>query len=185
MPPKKTITSSLDDILKPKLVADQIGTDLFKIEVKWKGQRIIQDLSGDLEVELSPEALNKALSEQTGRFAWWAMLEVRAKKALNTLERDLKVKRAELTSSAKASDPKLTVEAIKAQVELNPEIEKMEREMIEFQTDLDAAAVGRESLRQRKDSLMTISANMRSEMENGLSVKERAKQFFREKNDGR
>jgi hypothetical protein len=157
-----------------------IGKELLRIPVTWDKSRIIQDLAPDVEIELSPAALNKALADQPGRYAWWGMLEVKARKVVSILEQQIKVKRAELYTAIKAANEKATVDQVKAAVEVHPELLKLLDDLIGAQEDQEAVRVGREAMHHRKDALVTISANMRAEMESGISgAKERLEDFLK------
>jgi hypothetical protein len=161
-----------------------IGPELLKVAIAWEGQVIEQDLNSDVTFENDPDGLNKALTEQTSRFAWWAMLQTRAKKRVATLERDIKVKRATVMIEGKLRAASATVDILKAMVEVDPEVERLERALIEAESDLQAVTVGRDSMKERKDSLLAVASNMREEMDHGLRVltpqaRERLEKFYR------
>lgn len=163
-----------------------IGQELLKVSITWEGQQIEQDLNSDVTFENDPDGLNKALTEQTSRFAWWAMLQTKAKKRVAILERDLKVKRATVMIEAKIKTPSLTEKVLMAVVEADPEVERLELELIEAESDLQATTVGRDSMKERKDSLLAVASNMREEMDHGLRVlttkaKDRMETFYRKR----
>lgn len=142
---------------------------LMRIPVTWDKQRIVQDLTPDIEIELSPDALNKALADQAGRYAWWGMLTVKAKKNVSLLDQRLKTRKAELFTSVKAADPKLTVDGVKSAVDTHPDILALQTTIIDAEEDLGAVQVAQEAMRHRRDALVTISSNMRAEMEGRLN----------------
>lgn len=161
-----------------------IGTELLKVSITWEGQQIEQDLNSDVTFENDPDGLNKALTEQTSRFAWWAMLQTKAKKRVAILERDLKVKRATVLINAKIQTPSMTEKVLMAVVEADPEVEKLERQLIEAESEVQSTTVGRDAMKERKDSLLAVASNMREEMDHGLRVlttqaKERMERFYR------
>jgi len=161
-----------------------IGQELLRVSITWEGQQIEQDLNSDVTFENDPDGLNKALTEQTSRFAWWAMLQTRAKKRVAILERDLEVQRARVLIESKIKAEKATVDVLKAMVEMDPEVERLERELIEAESDLQATTVGRDSMKERKDTLLAVASNMREEMDHGLRVltpqaKDRMEKFYR------
>jgi len=163
--------------------------DLLRVAVTWEGQQIDQDLSGDVTFENNPEGLSRALAEQAGRFAWWAMLQVKARHRLATLERDLKVRRATVLIESKLKASAATVDVLKALVEVDPEVERLERAVIEADAELQATAVGRDSLKERRESLTTTAALMRQEMEQGLTfrtkeARQRASDYYRNRKAG-
>ncbi len=156
--------------LRAKGLKNSIGPELLRVSVSWEGQQIEQDLNSDVAYDNNPEDLSRAITEQTSRFAWWAMLQVRAKYRLAGLERDLKVKRAEVLIQSKIKAASATVDILKAMVDVDPEVEVLERAVIEAEHEVQATQVGREALKDRKDALSMNSAMMRQEMEQGLRV---------------
>jgi hypothetical protein len=170
--------------MRPAPEEKPIGTELLKVSITWEGQQIEQDLNSDVTFENDPDGLNKALTEQTSRFAWWAMLQTKAKKRVAILERDLKVKRATVMIEAKIKTPALTEKVLLAVVEADPGVEKLERELIEAESEVQATSVGRDAMKERKDSLLAVASNMREEMDHGLRVlttqaKDRMEKFYK------
>lgn len=154
--------------------------------VSWEGQQIEQDLNSDVTFENDPEGLNRALGDQTARVAWWGMLCVRARLRLAQVERDLKVKRAEVLIQSKLKAGAATVDILKAMVDVDPDVEGLERAVIAADSEVQSILVGRDALRDRKDVLMTVASNMRQEMEHGLRVltpeaRQRAQDFYRKR----
>jgi hypothetical protein len=172
MKPKKVQVDGLrgDQVLPNDPVVLRIGPELLRVAVLWEGQQIEQDLNADVTFENDPEGLNRALGDQVSRSAWWGMLHSRAKHASAVAERDLKVKRAEVLIQSKLKAGAATVDILKAMVDVDPEVEALERRLIEAEAEVQATATGRDALRERKDVLMTVASNMRQEMEQGLRV---------------
>jgi hypothetical protein len=175
-------------LLTPATAPGTIGQELFKIAVTWDKQRIIQDLAPDVELELSPAALNKALAEQAGRFAWWGLLAVRARRITSGLEQQLKTRKSELYTEIRAGDVKLTVDGVKSAVDAHADVLALQQQVLQAQEDQEALAVGQEAMRHRKDALITISSNMRAELDAGIvgkspleDAKEKAAKVFGKK----
>jgi len=171
--------------LTPATAPGTIGQELFKIAVTWDKQRIIQDLAPDVELELSPAALNKALAEQAGRYAWWGLLAVRARRVTSGLEQKMKARRAELFTEIKATDVKLTVDGVKSAVDAHPDVLALQQEILQAQEDQELLTVGQEAMRHRKDALISLSSNMRAEFDAGIvgksplaDAKEKAAKVF-------
>ncbi len=166
MKPKKVRVDQQD--AAPGKPYPVIGPELLRVSVSWEGQQIEQDLNADVTYENDPEGLNRALGDQVGRSAWWGMLHSRAKHAAAVVERDLKVQRAKVLIESKLKATSATVDILKAMVDVDPEVEALERRLIEAEAEVQATATARDALRERKDVLMTVASNMRQEMEQGL-----------------
>ncbi len=146
---------------------------LLQFRVKLGGRDYEQDLNHDAQAPIDLQGLNNALSEHPGKFAWWAMLEALARAQYEELETQLKRLDAELYnehgSPTSALAQKIgkapTVDAIKSAVTLDARRHALEAKVAKAKLDLDQVTVGRQTMLQRRDSLLAIGSNMRAEME--------------------
>lgn len=158
------------------------GDPLLKISVSIGGKLYEEDLNPSVDINLDIVSLNTMLSENPGRFAWWAMLEALARyeqdmlqNQLESLEADLFIRyQSELSTvddRGKASRP--TIENIRSHVVVDLDRATIVDKLSEAKKNLGQITVGRQSIQHCKDSLITIASNMRAEMENQVSVYKR------------
>jgi hypothetical protein len=160
------------------------------------GKRVYsEDLSSQLHFDSDPGGLNKALVEQSSRFAHWAALECIAKETLEKEKNGLALLEAELFRKieeilTEKEEKKPTLDRIRSEMIRRPE-HKEQKELVQnAQAMLDRIVVGRQALYMRKDCLIEVARNLRAEMEGPLSVtsrqagkvenaKSRAKKLYR------
>lgn len=131
-----------------------------------------EDLESQLKIDTDLEGLNRGLAENPGRFAWWGMMEVKArarqaelKSQMDLLEADLFVQYQTANESPTRQGPKLTVDGLKSQVKMDATYRALAAEYARVNQDVDALNVGRRAMEHRRDSLLAIASNMRAEMD--------------------
>lgn len=148
----------------------------------------LEYLTKQTEVMVDLPTLNRDLALHPGRYAMWAWTEVdvrhrvkELKRGMAEIDRQLRETDARLyavcTAQLKAAgDVKPTVEAIKSAVAVHPEHKRVEDRRTDMQAQIDRAEhmaeqlkVGRDTMRDQKDSLMEIARNLRQEMDAGHS----------------
>lgn len=148
----------------------------------------VWDYTEDLESQTAiaqhndVDALNRGLAESAGRYATWAMLEAEARSEVATAERDLRTFRAKQTEillrekvsrSKRQSDVTAlyTTAAITARILASQEYKRLTDRLLAAKLTLHRTTVGRKAIRQHKDALLAIGANLRGEMDNRLRTR--------------
>lgn len=153
-----------------------------RITVQLGGHTYTEDLEAQAGLSLDPESLNRALAEQPGRFAWWATLEVLARTQRDEYENQLEVLEAalfgkyqeQLNEIAKSDGKKTpTLDAIKAQVTLDIEHQTLKTKLIASERDYGLTQAGRKTMEQKRESMITLAANLRAEMEGQFELRKR------------
>jgi len=165
-----------------------------RVTVQIGERRYDEDLAAQALVTPNVEAVNDGLAKNTARFSEWAMLEALARAEhdeivsnIGAVDSDIKVMEATvylevldapLLPGAKAP----SVDAIKARVTTDPRrlalvARRRELELadLEAKGNLEKITVGRKTLEEKKDCLVALASNWRSEMATTLQVS--AKQF--------
>ena len=147
------------------------------------GERMYKgDVDSELAFTTDPEGLNKALAENPGKFAWWAMLEVHAKAQLEELDSRRNLMKAELygryenllTTDVGGKEKRPTVAAIEAAVQEDESYQKLVARVQAARKDYDVLTVMRQAIVQRKDVLLAIASNYRAELDAHLHDQLRA-----------
>lgn len=162
--------------------------DLLRVTVQLGNRKYEQDLGLDAQAPVDLQGLNDALAAHPGKFAWWGMLEVLARAQYEELESTLKRLEAELFTAysarlAAAPPPAekegkrprqgATLDAIKARVAVDRERVALAERVARAKLDYEQLMVGRQTMLQRRDTLLAIASNMRAEMDANLSVRAR------------
>ena len=151
--------------------------EILHIHVELGGRVYDGDLDAEARVDTDPVGLNKALAEQSGRFAWWATLEVLAKTLAEQLERQLATRHAELYSyleatltstDGKGKRSRPTVEKIKSAVLADKVYQNLQERVAQANEQVGLLQVARQTMSMRRDMLMTVASNMRAEREAGI-----------------
>jgi len=156
-----------------------------KVTVEIDGNRFTEDLGLQVTLQSDIDGLNIALSEQPGRFAWWAMLEVKSRSIHDDLEAQSKLLEAELftkyqtslmggvvKSTGELKAP--TLDSIRSAIAMDERMQAVQARLRKAKLDCDQLRVGRQTMEQRRDALLAIASNCRAEMEYRLVVGKRA-----------
>jgi hypothetical protein len=162
---------------------------LMRVTVQVGARRFDEDLAAQAMITPNIEAVNDALAKNPSRFAEWAMLEALARAEYdeivsNIAAVDSDTKEVEamiyleiLDQPSVAGVKAPTVDGIKAMVAVDPRRIELSRRRRDLETvrlaakgNLEKLAVGRKTLEEKKDSLIAIASNWRSEMATRLQV---------------
>src|SRR3990167_2405534 len=119
--------------------------DNLRVRVELNGKIYEEDLGAQTAINSDLAGLNTALSEQPGRFAWWATLEALAR-----------AKHEDLVAQLESLDAALFGEYQTALLVGGSKTPKLDAELVQ---------AGRRTMEHRKDALITIASNTRSEMD--------------------
>jgi hypothetical protein len=159
-----------------------------KIRVEIDGQVFEEDLVPQVFVQPDIDGLNEALAENPKRFAWWATLENIASEEHALLENQLRKLETDKKEALQRVEGRLfaefhmkggKVDEIKGRVTIHPDRTQVWDDWAAREADLrdkvtraafkhDQMRTGRKSTQERKDSLLEIARNIRSEMEQRL-----------------
>lgn len=157
---------------------------LMRVTVQVGARRFDEDLEQQAMITPNVEALNDGLAKNPARFAEWAMLEALARAEVDglvsniaTLDSDLKELEAAVYLEVIRREEKLTVDAVKATVTTDPRRlslivrrKELETARLAAKDVLEKVMVGRKTMEQKKDSLLALASNWRSEMATKLQV---------------
>lgn len=157
-----------------------------KLNMK-KGLQISVRIDGrirkiDLEAELAinEPLITKQMMQQPSQYAFFGVLKVLALKRANKAKVDLKKLYGELDQQHRKHREdrglKTTENIIEADILRDPEYISAQDDLIEAQHAYDIMSIVVESFSQRKDMLISVASNLRTEMDRDLSVlKKKAK----------
>ena len=135
-----------------------------------KLRRISVDLKK--EAKITKAKLNTELVEQPGRYAWIATLCEMAR--IQRDEGDALLKRTaaemdmEFRTNGLGKEIKVTETAIGHAILISKEYQEAQQEAFVARRDYGLLQAARDTMSQRKDVLMSLSANLRSELEQQL-----------------
>lgn len=139
------------------------------------------DLNVDLDVNKTE--INEELSGQPASFAWYATLHELAKSKVQTLKYQLELLESQLDQDfrknwdAKVGNIKMTEASLQAVIKATPDYQELMETYLEAQKNQGILGVAKQAFEQRKDMLISISANMRGESDTELKVnKEKIKE---------
>lgn len=149
--------------------------DNLRIRIDLNGRVYEEDLGTLAAIAPNPESLNTALSEQPGRFAWWATLEALARNKHEELVAQLEsldaVLFGEHQTALRVGAPKEpTLDAIRTRVTLDPRRVTLDAAVRSAKLDADLVQAGRRTMEHQKDAVIAMSSNMRAEMDFRLYV---------------
>ena len=130
------------------------------------------DLENDLDINTAE--INKEMVEQPAQFAWYGVLWKLAGKKASQLKKTITKFKAELElkirEQANESKIKVTESAVEAMVESNETLEKYNDDYIQAKLEEGLLEIGKDAFIQRKDMLVSISSNMRQEIDDDIKV---------------
>lgn len=150
---------------------------ILHIRVELGGRVHEGDLEAQARVDTNIDGLNQALAEQPGRFAWWATLEVLGRVQAEELEGQRAALHAELYSFFEASlaatdtegkRAKPTIEKIKSEILKHPDYKELLARQAKANEAHGLLTVARQTMQMRKDSLLAVCSNMRSERDSHM-----------------
>jgi len=136
-----------------------------KVSVKIGGREYTFDVAKELAIDIND--LNKELSEQPGKYAFWSALSTALEDEYARLKLIVQSKKAEKYKQIKQKlldeNKKVTEAQLENELASDPEILQLEQLIIEKERDRNIVRAVRDAFVQRKDSLVTIALNMRVE----------------------
>ena len=160
--------------------------DLLNLLVRVEGRDIPINLGQELEISLD---LNTEMERQPGRFAFIAAMyevaRVHGKILQLRLDRlghalDLQARADWPRDDMGKESPKLTEAGVKAKVELDETYSKLRDELLDAEKVEYLLRVGRDAMNHKREMLISIGANMRSEFAQEVRIlKEKAKDQLR------
>jgi len=136
-----------------------------KVSVKIGGRDYAFDITKELAIDIND--LNKELSEQPGKYAFWSALSTALEDEYARLKLVVQSKKAERYKQIKQKlldeNKKVTEAQLENELASDPEILQLEQLIIEKERDRNIVRAIRDAFVQRKDSLVTIALNMRVE----------------------
>ena len=156
--------------------------DLMNISVVVNGKVFKANLIDELKID--KDDLNTCFVEQPGKYAWWAVLAQMslsktdlAKAEVERLEGDLD---RDMRDIILTGGEKPTEDMVKRRIKNHPDYVQANKYYLDCKRVSDILDIARRSFDHRKESLISIGANQRSEGENAeikiLKMKERAKE---------
>lgn len=142
------------------------------VRVELGGRVYEDDLEAWVRADTDPTGLNRALAEQPGRFAWWAVLEAKAQGQAEQAENHRATKHAELYGHYEAAlvrhedgerRTKPTVEAVKAAIQKHPDYQRALAALAAANEQAGVLLAARQAMQERRECLIELARNMREE----------------------
>lgn len=144
------------------------------LQVKIKEGQQPQKLDLNVDLDINRENINAEMTNQPSMFAWYAVLHELAKAKSVEMKRKEKAFRAELDkkirSKAKEDEVKLTETAIDSIITTSPDFINIQKLCNNADLEAGLLNVARQAFEQRKDMLISISSNMRNEVDTDIKV---------------
>jgi len=124
------------------------------------------------ELSVDIENINKELTEQPGKYAYWSAMYHLAKEELALKESDLKIaiaqKDGELRESWERLFPniKKTEDAIAKKIDTDAAIIEKTKQVIEARKKVGYMETMKSAFEERKDTLVSLTSNLRSQRDN-------------------
>jgi len=130
------------------------------------------DLDTDLDIKKTE--INDEMIKQPGQFAWYATLNELAKNKVQTLKSELELLEATLDQKTRRdwddSQGKMTETSVSAKIKMSPEYKELISRYLEAQKSQGILSVARSAFEQRKDMLISLASNLRSELDSDLKI---------------
>lgn len=150
-----------------------MGENKEELQITVKLGDKIHELNLNADLEIDKTIMNKELAKQPALFAWYATLYEIAKDKTAHLKHKIETFEAslELEIRQMASPPvKLTVDSIKAIIRDDKVHRRMAEELLHAKKSEGMLQVAKASFDQRKDMLISLSSNMRAEMDDDIKI---------------
>ena len=151
--------------------------DFLQVTVKLDTGRKYQ---GDMreELEIDPSQINQELQEQPAKFAWWATIHSLSQARVDDLKRRMDLREAELSKefreAAIEDGTKLTEKSIEHAITRDLEYQEMAQALVNAKRDAGIFQVARDAFKQRADAMVTLSTNLRHQLDVDLAQKTEA-----------
>jgi hypothetical protein len=142
-------------------------TGLLKIAVKLDKDYDF-DLGKDLDIKTTQ--INEMLIGQPSMFAWYGVLAALAKSKANKKYSQLKQLQASKYLYYRDQLGKATEATVDAAIKSDEAYIKLESEYQQSEYEAQVLLIAREAFEQRKDMLISLSSNMRAEMDDDLAI---------------
>ena len=133
-----------------------------KVEVIVKGER--HEFSSQEELGIDRDDLDIELARQAAHFAWFGILQERARNERIRLEQDIENTEYRLFLEAGGGTEKITVDAKKAKARTDPRYLDLREKYREAEHDERLLGVIVQALTQRKDVLIALARSRHLEM---------------------
>jgi len=147
---------------------------LKKLSIKLDDQVWERDAEEELKIDVNN--IDQEFQDQPGKFAWWATLESLAEYNYLQKKRIRKEKEAEqymkLRKLYETSGKRVTEKQLEAQIALDPEVKACVLQEIEAQKQFSILSAITQAFRQRKDMLVSLGSNLRTEMKDVKLLKD-------------
>jgi len=128
----------------------------------------------ELDLEIDKTKLNDELAGQPSMYAWYATLCEMSRNKVLYLKNALEIMEAELDQQIRrdwdSDEGKMTEAGVAAKIKLNKKHQALVDSYLDAQLSQGKLMVAKVSFEQRKDMLISISANMRGETDLELKV---------------
>jgi len=151
---------------KTKATAVLVGGEWKWEEDTTEADRYEAEFQADLEIH--PEALSEDFAQQPAKFAYWSALAERAEAKVRMLDFRLTVLEAEtdaaIRKAATLRGEKTTEAGIKEEIRRNPKVQEVKNDLLTATLNAGVLKVARDAFYHRKDMLIQLGAQMRTEL---------------------
>lgn len=170
---------------------NEMNMEILKIDVKINDTNVSLDLSQDMLIDVSD--INKSYLDQPSKYAYWATLAALARSKANKMKQQLDKEQdylkttltgtldAKVRNQLELDGEKITESKVTNAIYTNPEyiayktrIDEMTKAYLDADEQARLLEVGRATLDQRKEMLISLGAQLRSDFDGNsdLSVKD-------------
>ena len=177
-------------------------TEFLCLTVEMSGKTYAQDLNEDLRI--NADDINESYIDQTSKFAWWAVLAAQARakadriksaiekqdeyiRKILTGELDAEVRKNLELDGEKVTEGKVTNGIYKNEryIEEMNKLHNLRDEYVEANEDACILEAAKDALNQRKEMLISLGAQMRTDMSNTeLTMKKKVADIISSKRSG-
>ena len=171
----------------------EINMEVLKIDVKINNQEINLDLSQDMIIDVNN--INQSYIDQPSKYAYWATLSALARSKANKLKQKLDKEQdylkttltgtldAKVRNQLELDGEKITESKVTNAIYTNPEyiaykgkIDDLNVQYLEADEQARLLEVGRATLDQRKEMLISLGAQLRSDWDGNsdITIKEKS-----------
>lgn|GEM_PF-2906364 len=153
-------------------LTEEVKKKMVNVVIKYGDREYAFNMYDELSIAVEDAEINDQLASQPGRYAYWSAMYHAAKEEAAIREAELKVAIANLDGELRENWDKLfpevrrTEDAIAKKIEIDPQIIKKVGEVIEAKKKMGYMETMKEAFAQRKDALISLATNIRSQRDN-------------------
>lgn len=145
-----------------------MNNEVLKLKIKIKNKTYKSNLAE--ESIITGENINKAIMEQPGLFAWYSVICSKAKRLVDLKKAEKKKLYAQLDKRYRNELEKVTDKSVEQAIERDIKYLNLNKEVIDAEYSYNIAYAAVDTLKQKKDMLITLASNMRAERDSDITL---------------